>query len=224
MIEKLKTSMGTASVYADIPNECPICKTSIVPVELYAKSYVSNESVMLLAVLFMCPACYDSFICQYGGYNKKTSNSFEYCKRLYCEPNRFKGKQFDEKIANISESFIKIYNQALAAETTGLYEIAGMGYRKALEFLIKDYLIAENPDDKETIGKMDLGNCIANKIPDDNLKAVASRCAWIGNDESHYYRKHIDLGVDDLKDFLDAVIYWIMSCVATKTAMNIGKK
>lgn len=48
-------------------------------------------------------------------------------------------KEFDSEIQEISPSFVKIYNQALAAEELNLSEIAGMGYRKSLEFLIKDF-------------------------------------------------------------------------------------
>ena len=36
--------------------------------------------------------------------------------------------------------FLTIYNQSLSAEDNNLDQIAGIGYRKALEFLIKDYL------------------------------------------------------------------------------------
>ena len=47
--------------------------------------------------------------------------------------------QFDENIKKLSSNFCEIFNQAYVAELMKLNEIAGIGYRKALEFLIKDY-------------------------------------------------------------------------------------
>jgi len=38
-----------------------------------------------------------------------------------------------------------------------LKEICGVGYRKALEFLIKDYVILNHDDEKEKIEKNSLG-------------------------------------------------------------------
>ena len=223
MRTNLKTS-GFSSVYVDFPNECPICKAKIAPEEMSAKSYQDNLKDTFLSILLKCPACYQAFICQYRDRHKIDSNSSEFMELLYCEPNRYVEKSFSEILHSTSGNFTRIYNQALAAETAELDEIAGMGYRKALEFLVKDYLISETPEEKETIEKMELGNCIANKISDENLKLVASRCAWLGNDETHYYRKHIDYGLEELKSFLDAVVYWISSCLATKAAMDITKK
>ena len=38
----------------------------------------------------------------------------------------------------------------------GLYEKYGVGYRKALEFLIKDYLIKRKPEEKDQIQRIQL--------------------------------------------------------------------
>ena len=45
-------------------------------------------------------------------------------------------------ISELSPNFCEIYNQAYIAEQTNLMQICGTGYRKSLEFLIKDYLIS----------------------------------------------------------------------------------
>lgn len=54
-------------------------------------------------------------------------------------------KDFSQEIKDLSPNFVKIYHQAEQAENTGLSDICGLGYRKALEFLVKDYAIAFNP-------------------------------------------------------------------------------
>lgn len=45
-------------------------------------------------------------------------------------------------------------------------QIAGVGYRKALEFLIKDYAISKNSEDEDKIKKMLLGKTIENYLND----------------------------------------------------------
>jgi hypothetical protein len=44
---------------------------------------------------------------------------------------------FEEPIKQISSAFCSIYEEAHKAEQFGLTEVCGVGYRKALEFLIK---------------------------------------------------------------------------------------
>lgn len=38
----------------------------------------------------------------------------------------------------------------------------------------------------------------------------AKRAAWLGNDETHYVRKHEHMTVNDLKRLIDLTIHWIM--------------
>lgn len=69
-------------------------------------------------------------------------------------------------------------------------QICGVGYRKALEFLIKDYLISgeSGEERKEAIKNKFLGNCIQYDVVNEQIKIVAQRAVWLGNDETHYTR------------------------------------
>ena len=102
-----------------------------------------------------------------------------------------------------------IYNQAFSAEQYNLTEICGVGYRKALEFLIKDYLIINNPDETEKIQKKLLGSCISEYIDNTRLKSVAKRAVWLGNDETHYIRKWETKDLQDLKKLIELTLHWI---------------
>lgn len=73
-------------------------------------------------------------------------------KLNHSSPVNFKEREFDAKLKKVSPQFVKVYNQALKAEEFSLDEIAGLGYRKALEFLIKDFAIYNNPEKAEWIG------------------------------------------------------------------------
>jgi hypothetical protein len=60
------------------------------------------------------------------------------------EPNDV---EFSQIIRGISPDYCEIYNQAHKAEQANLELVAGPGYRKALEFLIKDYLLRTHTDE-----------------------------------------------------------------------------
>lgn len=128
---------------------------------------------------------------------------------------------FSDRIEKISPKFIEIYHQSEIAENTGLIEICGMGYRKALEFLVKDYAIAFNPDNESEIRNSNLSPCISNFIDNKRIKSLAMASAWIGNDETHYTRKHEDYDVGHLKLFISAVVSHIDSELAYRMAERL---
>ena len=108
-----------------------------------------------------------------------------------------------ENIEKVSPVFVEIYSQATVAESEALNQIAGVGYRKAAEFLIKDYAISKNKDDEGKIKSIMLGQVIADYLNDfPKIQALAKSVAWIGNDETHYVRKHDDKDIQDLKKFI----------------------
>lgn len=96
-------------------------------------------------------------------------------------------------------------------------QICGTGYRKSLEFLIKDYLISTLPEDQhEAIKNKFLNNCIRDNISNINIKTVASRAVWLGNDETHYTRKWEDKDINDLKSIIELTLHWIESEIRTQ--------
>ena len=102
-------------------------------------------------------------------------------------------------IDSFSPQFAIIYNQALNAELLGMSEIAGLGFRKALEFVVKDYCIHLKPDQEEQIKKEWLKKVIDNRLTNNRLKQAAEKAAWLGNDEGHYVRRWVDHDIQDLK-------------------------
>lgn len=127
-------------------------------------------------------------------------------------------KSFSDIINDVSPSFIEIYNQAFCAEQLSLDQICGAGYRRALEFLIKDYLMSEMTDEgqKMRVKEKPLGDCIKNDVDNSRIRSVAERAAWLGNDETHYVRKWEDEDVSTLKQLINLAVHWIEDDVATK--------
>ena len=94
--------------------------------------------------------------------------------------------------------------------------MTGIGLRKALEFLVKDFALKEHPDKEDAIKKTFLGSCIENYIDDANVKECARRAAWLGNDETHYLRKWTDKDVKDLKLLITLTVHWIDNVLLTR--------
>lgn len=208
----------------DTVDTCPVCKSKIAPIYIASSLNEKNS----ISFFNFCRSCRNAFVTKYKIPEPSTVNgSHSYYKAksiIYSEPNRYSKYEFDAKIVALSPQFDKIYNQSLAAETYGLDEIAGLGYRKSLEFLIKDFAIHENPDDAETIKAKPLVQCIKAYIDNSNIVTLAERSAWIGNDEAHYIRKQEERDVTDMKAFIQATAYFIGMILITEDAASMTPK
>lgn len=186
--------------------ECPFCHSNIIPNYLFLDNY---------NIFASCPnnTCNKHFVIAQnirGQYVRILQNS---------EPVN---KEFSEIITSISPAFSTIYNQAFHAEQMNLNQICGVGYRKALEFLIKDYLISKETDEKviENIKNKFLNNCIQDDVQNENIKNVAKRAVWLGNDETHYVRVWEDKDVQYLKKLIDLTVRWIENEIETEQVLR----
>lgn len=132
-----------------------------------------------------------------------------------------RARAFSNLISETSKGFVSIYNEAYAAEQHGLRQVAGPGYRKALEFLLKDWLVSQLRDAAETSTQLaskleeDIARVQANHrlqelinqgVPNATLHDNATTAWWLGNDESHYWRKWDSKDLQDLIDTIDLVV------------------
>lgn len=223
-VDEFDTGHGKrSSMYeVDEPNHCPMCKYAIDPVLLAAKYFEFEQPngnyEDFVSVMYLCRHCGKPFIT----YFEESDDAENLYVELFSAPKSHKPREFPTELKSVSPQFVKIYNQALAAEVAGLDEICGIGYRRALEFLIKDYCILANPGKSDEIKAMPLSKCIKAYIQDDNLIVLATRSVWLGNDATHYVRKHEDYGVADMKKFIDAFVYYISMQLAIREASSIN--
>lgn len=199
------------SIYAslfDYPNECPYCHKTIIPTFLH--DYLDKENHDIYASL-LCPNanCNKPFIAKYEG---RDSTVFHYKEIII---TTLKQEVFSDEINTVSPKFVKIYNEAYFAEQHKLEEICGVAYRKALEFLLKDYLISKYPNKKDNIISITIANCINTYIEDIRLKATANRAIWLGNDHTHYERKWESKDLSDLKRLIKLTLNWVESEILT---------
>ena len=206
----------------DLPSQCPLCGTAYGEFPL-SSFYASDYSESFLYSVFFCPHCQQCFMVKYSTFSMSPGfTDVGQIQQIF--PSSSHTTHFPDQLNQLSPQFVKIYNQAELAESAGLTEICGIGYRKALEFLIKDYAIHKNPDAAEEIKNKPLVKCIEQYITADSITTLAKRSAWIGNDETHYVRKHETLDFTDMKSFIEAAQYFIsMNLVVEKAASILPK-
>lgn len=198
-----------STVTIDTPSKCPHCGRTMSPLHVgqSMSSEISNVSYEgRFSVIFRCSFedCLKYFVIEYINDNYESASMVNY---TYRPPIKVK---LPENIEKVSPVFVEIYSQATVAEAEVLNQIAGVGYRKAAEFLIKDYAISKNKDDEEKIKTIMLGQVIADYLNDfPKIQALAKSVAWIGNDETHYVRRHDDKDIEDLKKFIISAAQFI---------------
>ena len=213
---QVRTKQGSAQEFIDKnPDECPVCHVVITPVSMGVDVQNIADGSPMIERVMMCPneKCARLFIARYLPTkipNQRVSDLHS------CVPVQLTSAVQSVIITELSPDFCAIYNQAHQAEQHGLDLIAGPGYRKALEFLIKDYIISGFPEKDEalaakkvTVEKTLLGACIATHVKSEQIKEIAKRAAWLGNDETHYVRKWEDKDLQDLKKLIRLTLHWI---------------
>lgn len=201
-----------------LPDECPLCHYAIAPRGFETNGYVyypdPEQPDAIMEVLVQCPrlACDRLFLAKYEADAFRAGAFFQW---VGCYPQSFKGESFAAELERLSTDFVAIYNEAAKAEADGLLQVAGPGYRKALEFLVKDYLCHKTPADTDTIKATALGRCIAD-LDDKKLKTCAERAVWIGNDETHYIKKITNADMNDLKTLIKLAVNRIDSDLLTE--------
>lgn len=196
----------------ELPDLCPRCHKNIQP--NFLNSYVLGDLGVCQAI-FRCTSqkCQEIFI---ANYSHISTTQPQLCTLQNLTPFAPKKIHTPEIVAAISPTFVEIYNQTNAAQTAGLDQIVGIGLRKALEFLIKDFATLEHPESEEQIRRGLLAACINTYIVDTNVKECAKRAAWLGNDETHYTRKWETKDINDLKLLVRLTINWIENSLLTK--------
>jgi len=187
----------------NIPNICPICHHAIAP--KYSSGIIVRDD--LINIAFQCTNCRNMFI---GKYSHQLGYQYSCYKAWPIVPENI---DFETEIKEVSPMFVETYNQSIYAESNSLNQLTGIGLRKSLEFLIKDFLISQKPENEDSIKSSTLAQCINNFIDDHSLVEVSKRAVWLGNDETHYVRKWEDKDINDLKILIKLTVNWIHNII-----------
>lgn len=216
MLMKAKyDNLSNAEVNVTVTDICPNCGRGIEPILKDSSFYKDEQSHILFLTLF-CNSCKYAWVDSYdylSNYGDIFPKNLHHYKELPSE--------FPKEISKLSPQGVKTYIQSLQAEVDGYDTLVGIGLRKSLEFIIKDFLIYKFPEKVDEIKKKMLGSVINDYIEDQVLQKLAQATSWIGNDETHYVRKHTDKDLQDLKKFLNATIRFIEYQLTILDAQNL---
>lgn len=194
------------------PNICPHCHIVNNPESKWTVITKDTDNIPTVVTAWQCAnqSCNKIFLANY----KLESDSFKFNRFLNGLP---KGPTWPKPITDLKSGnpktesqeeqtrFIKTYLQSLVAENNGLDELAGMGFRKSIEYLVKDWAIQNKPEDKEKIESSWLGAVIKDYYSGD-LKEILERATWLGNDQAHYNRLFEEFDIDVLKELIELIM------------------
>jgi len=195
------------------PNICPHCHVVNEPEFKHWENTYDMNDISQLITLWRCTnkKCQRHFPVLYVQIDQ---NSYEFVRFMDGFP---KGPDWPVPILNLKSGnkrdidlsipsrFIKTYLQSLTAEEEGLDEIAGMGFRKSIEYLVKDWAIQSKPDDCKKINDLWL-SAVISEYYDGELKGILERATWLGNDQSHYNRLFEEYDNSILKELISLII------------------
>lgn len=205
-----------APIEIQTPSNCPMCN-SVTQIEPLTNWLIQkdNENTELFSFYF-CSKCEKFFIGHYEVLSYETTNLISFSPK-----ESYNTKNFPKLIKKLSPDFCEIYNQAYIAQQQGLTKISGIGYRKALEFLVKDYVIFLNPNESVNIKSLNLSPCISKYIESSQIKNLATAATWIGNDETHYIKKNLDYNIEDMLVFIDVMVSFINTELVISDAQKL---
>lgn len=184
-----------------IPQTCPWCGIGNNPTNNEAGKLEIQEGY-IFSMHHRCPACK-----KYHMTNQEYLRQADKTTMILVYPNKVV-TDIDRLFIEYAPRFVEFYSEAIEAEKSGLENIAGTGYRSAVECLIKDYALAFELDTKEYLSdpKFTFNNAIDRYVKDDDLlKGALHFIRTVGNDYTHW-NKSTSISLPELKNYVDIII------------------
>ena len=200
-----KTSLNFSNHYhpVDVPLYCPYCGKAVEFKETGSTDiFFKNNHYFYLKILYSkCCEKYSSALYLL----KRQNQSSDEISLISFYPNS-RGKYFSKYIQDLSPDCIRLYNDSSFAFDNNMNDLAGMGYRKSLEYLVKDYAITELKKPEQEVSKKKLYNAIEEYLPNNMLINAADVVRILGNDKTHFQEKFQEYDVQVIKEYLDILI------------------
>lgn len=196
------------------PTLCPHCGISTDAVFRDAKqlpfsSGGAEKSLSFVSLLWACTACKRHFLTCYVADKKRRAATLVY---MYPPAAPYAP---DPLVQDLSPRFVDLYRQAQAAEDLEAWDVAAMGYRAALEVLLKDYAIRALGRDEKAVARSKLADLIVEVFHEQELVNCADVVRLLGNDYTHFQRRYTDVDFLNIRRYLDLLV----SSVAARLAM-----
>ena len=185
------------------PIECPHCGSFVSPVLRNVTGFTYSGNKVIYLTTFQGDCCHKDF---FGLYNIVPSTSSIPDGSLLTIYPSYKSILLPDAIHKISPRFVSMYEQCYVAEQNGHLELAGTGYRNAIEILVKDFAINELGHSQAEVVKKKLADAIKTYLPSIDLQQSADVVRILGNDYTHYNQKYDDVSFPILKAYIDIFI------------------
>lgn len=175
-----------------IPDTCPHCGNIMEPIIFH---YYFDNSIQHSIYTCQCTvqSCHKNFVLEYNPISVLIDYRYD----------GFQKPTISKNIKKLSPIFEATFTEASIAEAKHLNNISGLAFRKAFEFLVKDFAIYQNEHDTEKIRTNSLNNVIDMYYKDmPKIKELLHITRKIGNDETHYYRNFDEVDISDLKKLI----------------------
>lgn len=199
-----------------IPQSCPLCGIGNNPTT-HEVGRLEIQEGYVFTLHHRCPACK-----KYHMTNQEYLNQDDKTTMILVYPNKVV-IDIDDLFIEHAPKFVEFYSEAVEAEKMGLENIAGTGYRSAIECLIKDYALAFELDDKEYLSdpKLTFNNAIDRYVKnDDLLKGALHFIRTVGNGYTHW-NKSTSISLPQLKNYVDIIIQIFKSKFMMKFLPNV---
>lgn len=212
---------GTAKFKIDRePDQCPVCHSNIQPRTSNVSVFTSGNPIVSVVstdckvqIVYWCPnsECGRLFV---STYDSPEGDNIAYFRAS--APKKMSPPNIPEVVQEVSPKFADIYKQSLEADAKNLTQLVGAGLRKAVEFLVKDYLIDRNPEEEDKYKRTHLRSCIKDHIENKQLKRAANNAVLLGHDEVHYEKEYEDKDIEDLKTLVRVAMHWVEDSLLTE--------
>ena len=183
-----------------MPNQCPYChKNNIVQPEKVLELPISTDDTAVL-VSAVCNECDKHYIVIYQRSKDRSRMDFLQLVPILQDDTCY------ENLFVLSPAFEEIHKQAMQAYQTGLSRLAVIGFRTAIEVLMKDFVISEIGDDAQKVAEMRLNNIIQQYFKSLEDHDYARAVQALGNDCTHYVNKHKDYNAKDVAEYYQMIV------------------
>ena len=185
--------------------------------------FKENQTSFNIISIYQCPCCHRGFVVMHNLIRHDMDYYYVYAETSQTVfPIATPNLNIDYEIQKISPRFYETYTQCLKAKSSGLNKLYGMGFRKSLEYLVKDFAIYENPDDKGKIESISLHECIEKYFKNSDAKTALLAAKWLGNNETHYVNNNNDEAIQLLENLIEDTLGYIHRELRNKKAMQIN--
>lgn len=177
----------TSSTFAnfDKPMTCPHCGYGTDGV--FRDHHIFHyEPGYFVVLCFRCTHCQKNFFAEYETPNTTSPLNLRFV-HLFPDTDI---AQPPELLSKLSPRFADLHNQAKTAESKSLIDIAAVGFRAALEVLVKEFAITELNEPAADVESKSLAAVIGMYLQQADLVKTADVVRILGNDYAHFKKSY----------------------------------